>query len=210
MLSRGLLSPKDVFRPFLICPKILNGKEFYVFESTNEFYRIQLHEVSIESNVLDTDKELELLKHLPFNKDTKDMYYGVFDMYGTHFVREVSFGQKGEYSWELDKVSSNKKKSRLKENFKQFFNKWKEANFNTLTIFVEEESFQSQANTFHIIEEKNKIPGDFPLYNHPRGFQIGFQLQPLYTLIKRDNLREEIKKALHQYIRDKAVIPVDG
>lgn len=209
MLTKGLLKPGDVFRPFLFSPKILDQKEFFIYDSTIESYRIQLHEESIGSNVLQEDKELQLLKKLPFDKDTKDMYYAVFDMYGTHFVREVSFGQKGEFSWQLDHMPSKKRKQ-FQESFKEFCQKWKNSQFNTLGTYISEEEFQAKAQSLHIYEEKIRLPHNFPFNHQTDGFQIGFQVQPIYTLIQMEKLREEMKKALVQYIHDKSIKPVDG
>src|SRR5438105_2616983 len=108
MLSKGISKPSDVFRPFLFAPKIMNGRQYFIADSVDELYRIRLNEESLQTNVLRNDKEIELLKKLPFGKETKDMYYGIFESFGTHIIQEASFGIKGEFTWQLDKVEKKK------------------------------------------------------------------------------------------------------
>lgn len=91
--------------PFLCEIDNTVGSQHFFMEIERKSYGLSIDATSHVSKLLKDEEKR--LKENPFSKQTKNIYYSFIEKFGTHYVKQATFGHKAEMRWSIRMKSDN-------------------------------------------------------------------------------------------------------
>eukprot|EP01119_Soliformovum_irregulare_P026268 TRINITY_DN9993_c2_g1_i1.p1 TRINITY_DN9993_c2_g1~~TRINITY_DN9993_c2_g1_i1.p1 ORF type:complete len:238 (+),score=51.18 TRINITY_DN9993_c2_g1_i1:39-752(+) len=116
-----------IFHPRLIQPPLFDGHHYGVRQFIEEDFRLKLIDgrdgslvcnPSCKVDAPDDDshpaieinfregKDIKMLERMPFNSESRALYYELIDALGTHYIRETHHGKKAEFVWNIHNLKN--------------------------------------------------------------------------------------------------------
>lgn len=166
-----------------------------LFELERESYGLNIPEPTQLSDWIKEDPDVSFIMTQPFNKETRHRFYSLFEKYGTHWVRGVTFGSKAELRWSFqekegqDAFASISHTHSLKRLFVQTTKSWKEGKFQiNENPKLPKQCFQQQVLTSNFHLDKSAKPK-----------QIAFRLEEISQLFPIE-VAMELEIAIRTYL----------
>jgi hypothetical protein len=119
--------------PFMCNIDKIASYQHMIFENTEELYRLKLRNTTSQ---IENEKDVAKILGQKFNRTTKLLFFKVIDRFGTHYVKEVTFGSKAELRWSIEGSRKNKdafgnvvKEQKNKKKFEEAARQWERNGF---------------------------------------------------------------------------------
>lgn len=189
--------------PFLTDIEKLENYQHFIVELEETMYTLQMKTPGASQLNFILDEDVQFVQQHIFTKDTKKQYYNVIEKFGTHYIKQATFGAKAEIRWSvpektdkdaLDKITSLQN---IKKKLNSALENWKQSKFSS--------DFKSNESLPKNCLESRRITDNFLLENDAekaqKAYQLKFQLEEISNLFS-GQIKISMETAIRVYLEE--------
>jgi hypothetical protein len=189
--------------PFLTDIERIENYQHFIVELEESLYSLQMKLPGASQLNFMLDEDVQYVHQHIFTKETKKQYYSVIEKFGTHYIKQATFGAKAEIRWSLPEKTDKDALDKITslQNHKKRLNaaieSWKQSNFSP--------DYKSNETLPKSCLESRRITDNFlhakDVEKAHHAYQIKFQLEEISNLFSGQT-KISMETAIRVYLEE--------